>query len=294
VTTPENCRQRPDLHREFRDFEHFCHTQFDMTNSPVPDGVSQDDSHSAAEGTILSPSLLPWKRGDAAAYELKFLLSESQARDVEQMLAGSLGRDPHADPDLDHAYRITTVYCDTPAYDVFHRRGNHRRRKYRIRSYGPGTRVSLERKTKVGQQVRKKRVIVPPEELFTLSHPQVPGDWEGEWFHRQIQSRRLSPVCCVSYLRTAFVGDSAEGPVRLTFDRDLAGYATQEWLPRFSPAAIGFLADKVVCEFKFRGSLPNLFKQAIQELHLDEAGNSKYRNCLISSAVQAEQDPSDA
>ena len=237
----------------------------------------------------VSPALIPWKRGEAGAYELKFLLDESRAFQVEQFLAGGLVRDPHADPDLGHAYQITTVYCDTPDFDVFHRNGSYRRRKFRLRSYGPDTHISLERKTKSGNQVRKKRTIVSATDLSNLSHSELADHWEGKWFHQHLLNRRLRPVCCISYLRTAFVGMAEEGPMRLTFDRNLSGFTTSDWAPRLSPQAIQFLAGQVVCEFKFRGSMPAQFRAAIQELHLDETGNSKYRNCLIAAAVQTER-----
>jgi VTC domain len=252
----------------------------EVSLQPINAGSGDGDS-------LLSPALVPWKRGEAAAYELKFLLTEGEAQRVESRLSGSLVRDPYALPELDHAYPIATVYCDTPNFDVFHGVGSLRRRKFRLRMYGTGTEVCLERKTKAGQRVRKKRSIVAAADLPHLSDFQVQDDWSGAWFHRQLLNRRLNPVCCVQYLRTAYVGQGLEGPIRLTFDRDLSGQASREWLPVIDAPPIPFLEGKVVCEFKFRGALPALFKSAIQEFQLAPTGNSKYRQCLVAAAVCA-------
>jgi hypothetical protein len=244
---------------------------------------SRSEHLHAAE--LISPALVPWKRGDASAYELKFLLDEEKSRQVEALLASHLAHDPFGQPELGSAYRINTVYCDTPAFDVYHAVGNFRRRKFRLRSYSAESLVYLERKTKVGQRVRKKRSPVATAELATLSRFHPHADWSGDWFHRQLLHRRLNPVCCVSYLRTAYVGSGAEGPIRLTFDRELSGFATSEWLPSVGVKPISFLAGQVVCEFKFRGTMPPLFKSAIQSLQLTPGGNSKYRHCLQAAAI---------
>lgn len=246
-----------------------------------------------------SPALLPWKPGGASAYEMKFLLDEPLAGQVESLLAPHLVRDPFCLPDLGNAYRIATVYCDTPEYEVFHGVGTNRRRKFRLRAYGTESRVYLERKTKKGRQVRKKRTTVSAEDLTHLSGFQRREGWTGDWFHRQLLDRRLHPVCCLSYLRTAYVGSCEEGPMRLTFDRGLAGFASTSWSPSHEAPSqeapshqtgqVPFLAGHVVCEFKFRGSLPTLFKSAIQSLQLTPCGISKYRHCLQAAGVPTDR-----
>lgn len=258
----------------------------DESETLVPQQLSIPTHQSvpASQGP-LSPTLLPWKRGDASAYELKFVLDEAQACQVEALLAQQLVRDPFSLPELGSAYRIHTVYCDTPEFDVFYAVGNYRRRKYRLRSYGSQSQVFLERKTKVGQRVRKKRTTVAPGDLATLSGFQPRDGWSGDWFHRQLLQRRLNPVCCVSYLRTAYIGTGDEGPIRLTFDRNLSGFASRTWMPVAAAESFSFLEGRVVCEFKFRGTMPALFKSTIQALHLSPCGNSKYRHCLHAAQV---------
>lgn len=249
-----------------------------------PSAWSSADLRADVVRQAVSPSLRPFTSGDAPAYELKFLLDERQARDVEALLAPHVVLDPHHDPALGNAYRITTVYCDTPEFDVFQGIGHHRRRKYRARCYGSDQQVYLERKCKQGERVRKRRTAIPLNELPRLFQSQVRerGEWSGDWFHRQLIRRRLSPICCVQYLRTAYAGSADEGPIRLTFDRGVRGVPTAGWAPEMSGETSGLLTDRVVCEFKFRGALPTLFKSAIHALQLTPGGVSKYRHCMLA------------
>src|SRR5258707_10215219 len=78
-----------------------------------------DGSQTVLQQAAVSPSLRPWVRGQSPAFEMKFLVDESQARDVETRLATRLSLDPHSDRELGNAYRVTTVYCDTPDRQVF-------------------------------------------------------------------------------------------------------------------------------------------------------------------------------
>lgn len=211
---------------------------------------------------------------------MKFLLDETRAREVERLLAAKLSLDPHFDRELGNAYRITTVYCDTPDLDVFHRISSHRRRKYRVRRYGSEPGVFLERKTKHGERVRKRRTAIAGHELPALAGFSRDGDWPGRWFHEQLLFRRLEPVCGVHYLRTAYVGADDHGPLRLTFDRDIRSTLVTDWTLKLPGAGLSVLTDQVVCEFKFRGALPLLFKSVIQSLALEATGVSKYRHCL--------------
>lgn len=231
----------------------------------------------------LSPSLRPWTAGDVPAFEMKFVLDEATAREVEGRIAWQLSPDPHSDPALGNAYRISTIYCDTPAFEVYRRLGRHRHRKYRLRRYGNESVIFLERKTKRGERVRKRRVTVDVGELRLLSASSVDADWSGRWFHQQLLEQRLEPVCAVHYLRTAYAGAESGSPLRLTFDRQLRTSLVKTWEPPCLPGGNSVLEQCVICEFKFRGALPALFKDVIRDLTLNPGGVSKYRNCFLSA-----------
>jgi hypothetical protein len=238
-----------------------------------------DDRAATPSVDARSPSLRGRRAGDLPACEMKFLLDEATALAVEEMLSIHLSPDPHsrATNDTPLGYHITTLYCDTPEWSVLHRRGRHRLSKFRLRRYGDSPRIFLERKSKRGIVVRKRRSTI---DLASLR------DFSG-WYRNQLVRNRLAPVCLIEYDRVAYCGASVEGPLRLTFDRRIGGALHDEWslASRQSPAP--FLAGKVVCEFKFRGALPSLFKSAIATLQLAPCGVSKYRQCVLENRPEA-------
>jgi hypothetical protein len=213
------------------------------------------------------------------AFEVKFLLTTAEAREVERRLRGGLAPDPHADPRLGGAYRVTSVYFDTPAFDVYHRADGFRRRKYRVRRYGDAPTAFLERKAKKQQRVRKRRSAVGLGEVVRILGD-VPADWDGAWFAQQLARRGLRPVCRVSYERVALVGACPEGPIRVTFDRAARGGPASS--PEPHPVADGptLLGDEVITEFKFLGAMPTVFKDLVEGLSLAPRSVSKYRRCV--------------
>ena len=228
---------------------------------------------------VESPSLT--SPGTAApAYELKFLLSEQQAEDVHRRLAEHMLPDVHADAARGHSYETTSLYCDTPEFHVFHRIGSCKRRKHRLRRYGDSPSIFLERKMKWGDRVKKRRSQVPDADLALFAMPLSATYWPGHWFHRQLQNRQLIPVCTVTYNRIALVGHSADGPLRLTFDRNIRGQLTQDWNVAAVDDGHQVLSDQVICEFKYQRFLPAIFKEVIHDLRLTPTPVSKYRTML--------------
>ncbi len=233
---------------------------------------------------ILESPALYRENKELPAYEVKFLLSEADALEVERRLQPRLTTDPHGDPALDHAYRVTSVYFDTPALDVFHRSEGFRRRKYRVRRYGLAAGVFLEQKTKSAQRVRKRRTSVPAIDLSRLiGDPSASEDephWAGRWFTSRLTARDLRPLCRVSYERLALIGTTSEGPIRVTFDRRALGEACAAPIPDPVDDGRPLLHDQVITEFKFLGAMPASFKRVIEDLRLAPTSVSKYRRCM--------------
>lgn len=256
----------------------------------------RDDSPPRAPATpaLVSPSLDSAATLDVPAFEIKFLLSEAQALEVIERLDGRLTQDPHADPDLNGAYRTTSLYCDTEQYDVFHRVGSCQRRKHRLRHYARTPWVFLERKSKWGERVKKRRTMIPNAELAVLANPMSLVDWPGHWFHRHLMRRGLSPVCRIAYERVALMGPSEQGPVRLTLDRHIRGIMTPEWNVAEFESGLPILTNHVVCEFKYRSYIPTLFKGIIQEMQLTPSPISKYRSYLRARGFVSDRGPRDA
>ena len=232
----------------------------------------------APAGALESPSLFtPGAPDDAnTAYEVKFLLTEEQAAEVVARVHGKLALDPHADPSMGNAYLTTSVYTDTPNFDVFYRTDGYDRDKFRVRRYGADGPVFVERKTKNGDKVRKHRARVNPDDVIELAAGELSSEWAGEWFHSQLLQKQLKPVCRIAYERVAYLGTADGGTVRLTFDRNIRGALLSEWkLGTVGDAPP--LLDRVVCEFKFRNTMPVLFRGVVADLGLTPTPVSKYR-----------------
>lgn len=224
---------------------------------------------------LLESPALYRENADVPAFEVKFHLSEAVAREVENQLRPRMALDPHADPALGNAYRVTSVYFDTPKLDVFHRTEGFRRRKFRIRRYGEASTVYLEQKTKSAQRVRKRRTSLASTEL-----PSLAASNSAAWFVKRLTDRRLLPVCRVTYQRLALIGTSSEGPIRLTFDRAAQGERCDGPEPKLIADGKQLLHDEVITEFKFLGSMPSQFKSVVEGLRLTPMSVSKYRRCM--------------
>jgi VTC domain len=256
-------------------------------------GLCEAGLTEASYRRAVSPALDASAGLDAPAYELKFLLTEARAAEVESRARREMVTDPHANS-IGANYRTTSLYCDTPQFDVFHRRGLYRRRKHRLRRYGRAPWVYLERKTKWGDRVKKVRTPIRDGELPLLELPMSAPTWPGHWFHRHLTRRRLAPVCRLTYDRVALVGESALGAFRLTFDRGIHGTLTNGWELRECDGGLPILTGEVICEFKFRSCLPMLFKDIIRAMQLVPSRVSKFRGFLRASGRVADGQAVDA
>jgi len=245
-------------------------------------GTAAGDIREIADGVFareapasLSPSL--WKDREQPAFELKFQLSEEQARKVADWAAQHLNLDPHARPELGNAYHIHGLYFDTPALDVFHRSSGYKKKKYRLRRYGCAALVFLEQKRKSAGRVAKRRVQVAEAELERLRETPADAAWSGQWFHRRLTVRKLQPSCLISYQRQAYFSQNAEGPLRLTLDRHIRSQDAEGWTVQEVVDGPVMMSERVLLELKFRKHLPALFKGLMQDLSLAPRPLSKYR-----------------
>lgn len=229
---------------------------------------------------LMSPSLQTSSQATAHAYEMKFLLPEVVARELQIWAAANLSVDAFANAENDNSYQTTTLYLDTPALDLFHQAKQFRGRKYRLRRYGQEETIYLERKRRRGDRVRKRRTYVAEPELSFLAARQPREGGPEEWFCHRIAKHELQPSCCVTYERSAFMKMGATGPMRLTFDRRIRGVRANDWSVRPVIDGAEILADEVICEFKFRETLPALFQQVIEAMQLQPASVSKYRRLM--------------
>ena len=230
-----------------------------------------------------SPSLTG--DGPGPAYELKFLLDEAVALEVEDWGRARLTLDPHGDPALGGAYRTTSLYFDTPALDAYRRAGIHRLHKFRVRRYGSMAWSFLERKSRDEGRVRKRRTPIPADDVRLLALPGSLMDWPGRWFQRDLRSHGLLPACRVGYLRTAFAGHCGGSPLRLTLDCQVRGDLTEDWGLAPNREGRALLEGHVILELKFRSALPAPFEELVRDLKLTPSTLSKYRLCRSTWGV---------
>lgn len=214
--------------------------------------------------------------------EMKFLITPERAADMESWARAHMVPDPHAAGPAGDEYQVTSLYLDTPDFAVYSRRGSHGRSKYRVRRYGESDLLFLERKLKTGDRVGKLRSLIPAETLPLLDHAGSPADWPGHWFHKRVEVRQLRPVCRISYQRMARLAGSPSGPIRLTVDRALSAEPIASYAFHPPVQTTELLPGQCVLELKYRGELPGLFKQLLQEFPLRPQGSSKYRAAVLA------------
>lgn len=236
--------------------------------------------HNGPTASVVLPSESPSLTALRGAREMKFVVPDDVAQIIQDWARQYLQADPHAGDD---GYHVNSLYLDTPGFDTFRRQPGFRRRKFRLRRYGQEPTIWLEVKRKRKGHVRKRRISVAEANLIQrLAQPDEP-EWEGTWFRRKLDQRQLQPVCQVTYRRLAWIGTSSTGPIRLTIDGDLfAGEASGWQVPSSPLLGESLLQSRRIVEFKFRDVLPATFRGLIQDLRLEPATFSKYRECVAA------------
>jgi hypothetical protein len=208
--------------------------------------------------------------------EIKFVVDAAVGGQIRDWARARLAPDPHGGGAFGDEYRVSSLYFDTAARDVFHRRGSYGRSKYRIRRYHQEASVFLERKLRTADRLAKRRSTI---DLDTLPLLAVDGALNGDssaWFRRRVAVRQLQPVCQVSYLRTALVSATADGVARLTLDIGMHAVASAAF--SFEPRpATALLNDVMILELKYRQSVPGVFKELVETFSLRPQRSSKYR-----------------
>ena len=215
-------------------------------------------------------------RAGGFSAEIKFVVDRALGVQIREWARARLAADPHGSGPFADEYRVHSVYFDTSDRDVFHRRGSYGRSKYRIRRYSEGPVVFLERKLRNGGRLSKRRTTI---DVTTLPHLAVPGMLNGDgtaWFRRRVALRGLQPVCQVTYVRTARMGETPDGEVRLTIDESVRAFSSDAFT--FEPhAGMPLLDDVMIIELKYRGRVPAIFRELIDTFALTPGRSSKYR-----------------
>ena len=216
------------------------------------------------------------------AREVKFVIDLSVAENIRQWARLHLEADVHGVGPHRDEYDTASVYFDTDAHDVFHRRASFARSKYRIRRYQASDMVFLERKLRRPAVLAKRRTVVPLDTLACLDDP-VDDRWAGAWFHRRVIGRQLRPVCQVAYSRMArgVIRDGVQA--RMTLDVNLRAQpaAGTSFADGRGDTALA-LPEQSILELKYQGVLPTVFRRLCSEFALTPQAASKYRLAMLS------------
>jgi len=210
------------------------------------------------------------------AREIKFLITAEMGLQIQEWARSNLERDPSGVGECGDQYATTSLYYETPGFDVFHQKESYGRAKYRIRRYGLDNYIFLERKFRTDRLLAKRRTSVPLEGLQRLGELQADPTWEGYWFHRRILTRGLKPLVQVSYDRTARCGSAPTGPIRLTIDTNLRVLPLPDraFLPGLG---LPLIESQCILELKYVQDIPAIFKMVVERYAISPGRVSKYR-----------------
>jgi hypothetical protein len=218
--------------------------------------------------------------------ELKFVVDAALAERIRVWARDRLDADPHGGGAWSDEYRVSSVYLDTEARDVYHRRGSYGRSKYRIRRYEQNSTVFLERKLRTGSRLAKRRTAIDLVRLPLIGGATLNGDATA-WFRRRVALRGLLPVFQVSYRRIARMRGAGADAVRLTLDDALIACANESFAFETVPGTALFDGSAIV-EMKYRGTIPLIFKEAVETFALTPRRWSKYRAAAAALGLVGE------
>jgi hypothetical protein len=222
--------------------------------------------------------------------ELKYLVDEATALAIVRAI------EPHCAPDAyngssGRGYPIASLYFDSTDLAFFRAKehGHHDRFKLRARTYGPTGNVNLEVKRKRGDVVWKQRAGVPRECWIDAANGFSPVAMKDarqeealERFATLLTQYQAEPKLMVEYEREAYASRTGEY-ARVTFDRHVQVYATDEWLLNEPTARIpvrtGIVANQeagVILELKAEQFIPMWMGDIIRSFELNRVGFSKY------------------
>lgn len=250
-------------------------------------GARPVDRPALTETEVVRSPGLGADAGLGTAFEMKYEIPMDQVPFIKAWAAKHLRPDPHGN---EGSYSTSSIYLDTPGWDIFHKMAGFRGSKLRVRRYGDAPFVFLERKTKRGDRVRKRRSKIAPHDLAHLDAAEPPAGWDAEWFHRCMTRRNFEPKCRVGYRRTAWFGTAEGMPVRMTLDHDIVGVPVSRW--DVSPLTGGqpLLPGGALVELKFHLKIPDLFSQLLPSLPMKTARVSKYRRCVTVCGLRSAAD----
>ena len=212
----------------------------------------------------------------AHAREIKFVVDAARGPELQAWMRANLAPDEFGSGPEHDQFETSSLYFETGQFDVFHRRGSYGKSKYRVRRYGTSPIMFLERKFRTERVLIKRRTTAALEDFRRIELHEPDPEWYGYWFHRRLLARRLKPLVQVSYVRTARLGSSPHGKVRMTLDLDLRVLPLPDGA--FLPGVgLPLMEESNIIEMKYCVTLPPIFREVISQFSLTTQPVSKYR-----------------
>lgn len=215
-------------------------------------------------------------------HEWKYLITEKEKDNMKRMLKLVLNNDKHA---VNGEYSIRSLYFDDywdSAY-VDKVMGYYVRKKYRIRIYNySDEKISLERKTKVGNYIYKESAPLTREEYEQI----LSGDYSflehsehslSREFYVECMCHVMRPRVIVDYEREPYVMD--EGTVRITFDKRVRGAIGGDIFDPSLPSLDVFPSGELIMEVKYTEFLPDILRKVLPPASSEFMAVSKYGLC---------------
>jgi hypothetical protein len=225
----------------------------------------------------------------ACRFEMKYLITESEAAAVERYIRPFLPPDRYSKLQRGGMYPIVSLYLDSPDLHLCRETltGVKNRFKLRIRSYTdePDYPRFFEIKRRINRVIMKSRARVTDRDVpLLLSGRALPpqGYTTDEAALNQFQlytsTLHAGPVVLIRYTRQAFENTS-ENRVRVTFDRQLCYKVTSEPQVRLSGSGWqhnSLTVGNVILEIKFTGRYPIWLARMAADFNLEQRSISKY------------------
>lgn len=215
-------------------------------------------------------------------HEFKYLLTETEAIEIELELSKLINIDNHA---KNGVYKISSLYFDNIDNQDFNDvdAGVDDRKKFRIRIYNNSSNnIKLECKSKKSNMTSKNSDILSYNQAKTY----LSGKYLREnnnsnsinYFNYNIMANGYKPVIIVEYERIPFV--CRNGNTRITIDKNLcASNDIKNFLENYRFKRPIMPLDTCLLEVKYDDFIPEIIYNCLNQYNLKQISFSKYYLC---------------
>ena len=238
---------------------------------------------------LLSPSLVN-------RHELKYLISESQAAVVKELVKPYLQPDKYCGIQPDGSYQLSSLYLDSHDLRLCREslEGHKNRFKLRIRRYSddPSCPSFFEIKRRLNRVIIKNRARVNHhniEELLLCPALLYRDGNDDREILRQFQLY-MGCLCARPVVQVRYVREAYEGPldksVRITFDRELSYKVSEKAEVSLNGGHWHYYPmTGVILEIKFTEFYPPWLSSIVKCLELHQRSISKYARSVSHACL---------